>query len=95
MLAHLLDDLPIAMEITGTHMQAGELAALVRDRKVAVVCFSDLPPSSASKTRYLMGDFAPRCPSCGSRWDDGDRRRWRTNTSRRWWMQAPITSPRC
>jgi predicted PurR-regulated permease PerM len=54
MLAHLIDDLPIAMEITGTRMQAGELAALVRDRKFAAVCFSDLPPSSASKTRYLV-----------------------------------------
>jgi predicted PurR-regulated permease PerM len=54
MLAHLIDDLPIAMEITAMRMQAVELAALVRDRKFAVVCFSDLPPSSASKTRYLV-----------------------------------------
>ena len=54
MLAHLLDDLPIAMEITGTRMQAVELAALVRDRKFSVVCFADLPPSSSSKTRYLV-----------------------------------------
>ena len=34
MLAHLLDDLPIAMEITGTRMQAVELVSLVRDAKV-------------------------------------------------------------
>jgi len=54
MLAHLIDDLPIAMEITSTRMQAGELASLVRDGKFAAVCFSDLPPSSASKTRYLV-----------------------------------------
>jgi predicted PurR-regulated permease PerM len=54
MLAHLIDDLPIAMEITAMRMQAVELAALVRERKFAVVCFSDLPPSSASKTRYLV-----------------------------------------
>jgi hypothetical protein len=54
MLAHLLDDLPIAMEITGARMQAAELLSLVRDRKFAVVCFADLPPSSASKTRYLV-----------------------------------------
>ena len=54
MLPHLIDDLPIAMEITGMRMQAVELAALVRDRKFAVVCFADLPPSSASKTRYLV-----------------------------------------
>ena len=54
MLAHLLDDLPIAMEITATRMQAVELVSLVRDRKFSVVCFADLPPSSSSKTRYLV-----------------------------------------
>ncbi len=54
MLAHLLDDLPITMEITGTRMQAAELVSMVRDRHVSVVCFADLPPSSSSKTRYLV-----------------------------------------
>jgi hypothetical protein len=54
MLAHLLDHLPIAMEITGTRMQAAELVSLVRDRTFSVVCFADLPPSSSSKTRYLV-----------------------------------------
>ena len=54
MLAHVLDDLPIAMEITGRRMQAVELASFVGDRKFSVVCFADLPPSSSSKTRYLI-----------------------------------------
>ncbi len=54
MLAHLIDDLPIAMEITAARMQAVELVSLVRDRKLSVVCFADLPPSSSSKTRYLV-----------------------------------------
>ncbi len=54
MLAHLLDDLPIVMEITGTRMQAMELVSLVGDRQFSVVCFADLPPSSSSKTRYLV-----------------------------------------
>jgi hypothetical protein len=54
MLAHLLDDLPISMEVTGTRMQAVELASLVGDRKFSVVYFADLPPSSSSKTRYLV-----------------------------------------
>jgi hypothetical protein len=54
MLAHLLDGLPIAMEITGKRMQALELVSLVRDRKFSVVCFADLPPSPSSKTRYLV-----------------------------------------
>jgi hypothetical protein len=42
------------MEITGTRMQAVELASLVGDRNFSVVCFADLPPSSSSKTRYLV-----------------------------------------
>jgi len=54
MLAHLLNDLPITMEITGARMQAAELVSLVRARHFSVVCFADLPPSSSSKTRYLV-----------------------------------------
>ena len=54
MLARLLDDLPIVMEITGARMQAVELVSLVQDRKFSVVCFADLPPSSSSKTRYFV-----------------------------------------
>jgi hypothetical protein len=54
MLGHLLGDLPITMEITGTRMQAMELVSLVADRQFSVVCFADLPPSSSSKTRYLV-----------------------------------------
>ena len=54
MLVHLIDDMPIAMEITAARMQAVELVSLVRDRKFSVVCFADLPPSSSSKTRYLV-----------------------------------------
>jgi hypothetical protein len=54
MLAHLLDDLPIALEVTGKRMQSLELVSLVRDRKFSVVCIVDLPPSPSSKTRYLV-----------------------------------------
>jgi len=54
MLTHLIDDLPIAMEITAARMQAVELVSLLRERKCSVVCFADLPPSSSSKTRYLV-----------------------------------------
>jgi predicted PurR-regulated permease PerM len=54
MLAGLLIDLPITMEITGTRMQVAELVSLVRDRHFSVVCFADLPPSATSKTRYLV-----------------------------------------
>ncbi|MBK5296500.1 MAG: AI-2E family transporter [Vicinamibacteria bacterium] len=54
MLAHLLDDLPISVEITTTRMLATELVALVQGRGVSVVCLADLPPSPSSKTRYLV-----------------------------------------
>ena len=54
MLAHLIDDLPISVEITTTRMLATELVALVQGRGVSVVCLADLPPSPSSKTRYLV-----------------------------------------
>ncbi len=71
MLAHLLEDLPIVMEITGTRMQAVELVSLVGDRKFSVVCFGDLPPSSSSKTRYLvrrLHSALPELPIAVGRW---------------------------
>jgi hypothetical protein len=62
MLARLLDDLPITMEITGARMQAAELVSLVKDRQYSVICFADLPPSSASKTRYLVKKLRSALP---------------------------------
>ena len=53
MLVHLLDDLPIAVDVTAVRM-ASELVSLVQDREFSVVCFADLPPSPSSKTRYLV-----------------------------------------
>jgi predicted PurR-regulated permease PerM len=54
MLAHLVDDLPIGVEITSTRLLASEVVSLVRAQGVSVVCFADLPPSPSSKTRYLV-----------------------------------------
>jgi predicted PurR-regulated permease PerM len=54
MLAHLLADVPIAVEITSARLQASELIALVQAQEVSVVCLADLPPSPPSKTRYLV-----------------------------------------
>ena len=54
MLVHLLDDLPIAVEITRTRLQASELVSLVQAQRFSVVCLADLPPSPPSKTRYLV-----------------------------------------
>jgi hypothetical protein len=47
MLAHLMDDLRIAIEITGARMQAMGLVSLVGNRTFSVVCFADLPPRPA------------------------------------------------
>ena len=54
MLGHLLDDLPIVVEITKGHRLASELVSLVRAQGVSVICLADLPPSPPSKTRYLV-----------------------------------------
>jgi hypothetical protein len=54
MLAHLLDDLPIRVEIARTRLQASELLSLVREHGYSVVCLADLPPSPSSKARYLV-----------------------------------------
>jgi hypothetical protein len=62
MLAHLVDDLPISIEILAARMQAQELIAMVRERKFSVVCFADLPPSPSSKTRYLVKKLRAALP---------------------------------
>ena len=54
MLAHVLADVPIAIEISSARLQASELIALVQAQEVSVVCLADLPPSPPSKTRYLV-----------------------------------------
>jgi len=54
MLAQVVDDLPIAVEITSARMQASELVSLVHERGFSVVCLADLPPSPPSKTRYFV-----------------------------------------
>ena len=54
MLGHLVDDLPIVIEVTATRMLASAVVALVRTQGVSVVCLADLPPSPPSKTRYLV-----------------------------------------
>jgi predicted PurR-regulated permease PerM len=54
MLAHLVEDLPVALEVTRTRMLAAEVIALVQERKFSIACIADLPPSASSKTRYLV-----------------------------------------
>jgi len=63
MLARLLDGLPVVMEVSSVRMQATELASLVRSRQFSIVCFADLPPSSSSKTRYLVRRLRAALPA--------------------------------
>jgi predicted PurR-regulated permease PerM len=54
MLGHLVADLPIAVEVHAARLHAAGLLSLVQAEGVSVVCIADLPPSPASKTRYLV-----------------------------------------
>jgi hypothetical protein len=54
MLGHLVEDLPVAVEMHAGRLHAADLVALVRAEGVPVVCIADLPPSPSSKTRYLV-----------------------------------------
>ncbi len=55
MVAHLVDDLPIAVDLQkSTRLLAAELVSLVERGNYQVVCIADLPPSPPSKTRYLV-----------------------------------------
>ncbi len=54
MLADLLKDLPIELEIAKGRMLPSDLVSLVQAQGVSIVCLADLPPSPPSKTRYLV-----------------------------------------
>jgi len=54
MLGHVLDDLPIVVEVVKGRMLASDLVSLVQAQGVSVICLADLPPSPPSKTRYLV-----------------------------------------
>jgi hypothetical protein len=54
MLADLLADLPVVVEVTSGRLLASELVALVQSKGASIVCLADLPPSPSSKTRYLV-----------------------------------------
>ena len=54
MLAHLVDDLPIALDDHRRACWRPMSSLLIEEREFSVVCFADLPPSASSKTRYLV-----------------------------------------
>jgi predicted PurR-regulated permease PerM len=62
MLGHLLDDLPIVVEVVKGRMLASELVSLVQAQGASVICLADLPPSPPSKTRYLVKKLRAALP---------------------------------
>jgi predicted PurR-regulated permease PerM len=54
MLDRLLTNTTIRLEAAGPRLLASDLVRMVREHQYAAVCLSDLPPSSSSKTRYLV-----------------------------------------
>ncbi len=54
MLARVVEDLPIELQMVNTRMLASELVTLVREQGVAIICLADLPPSPPTKTRYFV-----------------------------------------
>jgi hypothetical protein len=71
MLAYLVNDLPIAIEVTKTRMLAADVVSLAQTQGVSVVCLADLPPSPPSKTRYLVKQLRatlPEVPILVGRW---------------------------
>ena len=54
MLADLMEDLPITLEISRTRMLAADVVAVIQEKNCSIVCIADLPPSASSKTRYLV-----------------------------------------
>ena len=94
MLAQVVDDLPIVVEMTSARLLASDLVSLVEAQGVSVVCLADLPPSPPSKTRYLVKRLHAALPDLRivvGRWG---RRRWRTRARRCCGMRARRSWPR-
>jgi predicted PurR-regulated permease PerM len=62
MLGQLVREMPIALDITSTRLMASELVNRVRAEQYPVVCIADLPPSAASKARYLVKKLRAAVP---------------------------------
>ena len=94
MLAHLLDDLPIAVEITRTRMQASEVVSLVQERGSRSCASPICHPARRQRRAISSRGSAPRCPRCESWSGAGHRRRWRTRARRCCGIPGRISWPR-
>lgn len=61
MLADVTSDMAVSIDIASA-MRTSELVERVRAGKTSVVCIADLPPSSASKTRYMVRRLRASAP---------------------------------
>lgn len=62
MLSQMLAGMPIAFEVAGTRVLASELVDHVREGDYAMVVIADLPPSTTSRTRYLVKKLKAALP---------------------------------
>ena len=62
MLAQLLEETPIAIEILSGRALVSELITAVQERGLPIVCIADLPPTPPSKTRYLIKKLRAAVP---------------------------------
>jgi predicted PurR-regulated permease PerM len=62
MLAHLVGDLPIELEVHPARLPSNALVSLLRDQQFSVLCIADLPPSRPSRTRYLVKGIRAALP---------------------------------
>jgi predicted PurR-regulated permease PerM len=62
MLAQVLAGMPIVLELASNHVLASELVEHVRENAYAVVVLADLPPSTTSRTRYLVRKLRAALP---------------------------------
>ena len=54
MLVHLVEDLPIQLDLHTARLHAAGLVSLLQTENISVLCIADLPPSAPSKTRYVV-----------------------------------------
>jgi len=62
MLSQLLEDTPVALEVTSGRILSSETVTKVQHRGYQIVCIADLPPSPPSKTRYLVKKLRAALP---------------------------------
>jgi hypothetical protein len=62
MLGQMLTGVPLVLDITTTRVLASELVEHVRAGGYSLVVIADLPPSTPSKTRYLVKKLRSALP---------------------------------